>query len=275
VFLQGVGQCLAPVLRRLCEFRPDFNSEVWNFVRFAGNLDRMVSKAGDRAFTIVELLLVCIVIGVLAVFALPQFMNFKNEARMAALNSKFNEIQEGLMGNPDLRSNGELVKRGLVRDVGEFPSDLMALIQKGSYPDYDQFKHSGWNGPYIQAYEGWNLDPWKKSIIIDPDEKTLRSCGPNEVCNDEDDIVRNLEEENTGGGGGSSSSSMSSSSSVPANCMYTIADCESHGGHASPTPEYLVCGGSCFEKYYCTGGSIHGTYVTGSTHDMSFCLSPP
>jgi hypothetical protein len=147
------------------------------------------------AYTFVELLLLIAILVTLFGLAIPQFLHFKSDAKVAALAARFSELREGLLGNSEL-IEGRSLRSGLIKDVGEIPSELTALIEPGKYALYDAKSHKGWQGPYVQKVEGWNFDPWSQPILISPLDKTLRSCGPDKACNSEDDIVVSLNESN-------------------------------------------------------------------------------
>jgi MSHA pilin protein MshA len=50
----------------------------------------------NRGFTMIELILVIIVLGILAVFALPQFFNFRTQARRSAMGGVVGSVRSAV-----------------------------------------------------------------------------------------------------------------------------------------------------------------------------------
>jgi len=52
-----------------------------------------MSKSNQRGFTMIELVVVIVILGILAAFALPRYMGLENQARVAALNGMEGSIR--------------------------------------------------------------------------------------------------------------------------------------------------------------------------------------
>jgi MSHA pilin protein MshA len=52
-----------------------------------------MSRSGQRGFTMIELVVVIVILGILAAFALPRFMGLENQARVAALNGMTGSVR--------------------------------------------------------------------------------------------------------------------------------------------------------------------------------------
>ncbi|HEY4214747.1 MAG TPA: prepilin-type N-terminal cleavage/methylation domain-containing protein [Steroidobacteraceae bacterium] len=50
-------------------------------------------RSSQRGFTMIELVVVIVILGILAAFALPRFMGLENQARVAALNGMAGSIR--------------------------------------------------------------------------------------------------------------------------------------------------------------------------------------
>lgn len=52
-----------------------------------------MGRSGQRGFTLIELVVVIVILGILAAFALPRFMGLENQARIAALNGMTGSVR--------------------------------------------------------------------------------------------------------------------------------------------------------------------------------------
>jgi len=98
-------------------------------------------QARQRGFTLVELLVVLVILGLIAAFAVPQVMNYLGGART---DSAKIQIQR-LAGILDLYR----------LDVGRYPTEsegLVALVERPA-------DAARWNGPYLQSADSLT-DPW-------------------------------------------------------------------------------------------------------------------
>lgn len=129
-----------------------------------------------KAFTLMELLLVVIIIGVLAAIMLPSFSGRSEEARITRART---EIESTLGLALDM----------FEADIGSYPSiaqGLDALIRKPEGTD-------NWRGPYIKKSNRFE-DPWRNEYNYQfPGQRNtfgydLISPGPDGQLGTDDDI---------------------------------------------------------------------------------------
>lgn len=99
------------------------------------------SRRRERGLTLVELLVVLLIIGLIAAFAVPQVMRYLGGARQDAAAVQINQLS-GILDLYRL-------------DVGRYPTSsegLDALLDQPSGAD-------GWNGPYVRKADAL-IDPW-------------------------------------------------------------------------------------------------------------------
>jgi general secretion pathway protein G len=115
----------------------------------------------DSGFTLIEIMLVVIIIGILAGMVVPSFVGRSREARIKA-------------------AQGDIATLGTQLNLFE--------LDKGKYPNSLSELVSG-DRKYIDA-TGVPKDPWGNEYVYKPagDGYTLKSCGPDGVEGTEDDV---------------------------------------------------------------------------------------
>jgi prepilin-type N-terminal cleavage/methylation domain-containing protein len=133
----------------------------------------------DRGFTLIELAVIIVVLGVMAAVAVPVFSNFTTSAKTNATREELNTLKRAIIGNPSAVSGGQYIDRGFEGDCGLVPSALVDLARKpDSVSVYDRLTRLGWNGPYIDSSRGDYLkDAWGQNYVYEPANRRIISLG--------------------------------------------------------------------------------------------------
>jgi len=121
-------------------------------------------KSRQTAFTLIELLLVLVILGVLALVVVPKFAGRSEEARKTAARTDISMLE----GQIDI----------FEQDCGRFPSNEEALGALVTAPA----NAPKWKGPYIKR--GVPKDPWGNDYVYrypgthNPSSYDLSSMGP-------------------------------------------------------------------------------------------------
>ncbi len=137
-------------------------------------------KAIDSlGFTLTELVIIIIVLGIIAAVAIPKFGSFAENARINATKEEMLLIKKAIVGDSRAVSGGKYINKGFAGDVGFFPTSLSDLAcRPDSIPLYDFHTGTGWNGPYIDsAGQDYLKDAWEKDYVYDPAGRTITSTG--------------------------------------------------------------------------------------------------
>ncbi|MDP3048594.1 MAG: type II secretion system protein GspG [Thermodesulfovibrionales bacterium] len=150
---------------------------------------------GKRGFTLIELVMIIVLLGILAAVAIPRFYDIGADAKQNVTTHRLEELRKAIVGNPDAVGSGTYSARGFRGDVGSFPAALNDLVDQGGYPAWNRYTKTGWNGPYVSASGGeYLLDAWGRAFIYDAGSNppTITSYGANGVSGGGDDIVVEL-----------------------------------------------------------------------------------
>lgn len=137
----------------------------------------MVYAKNKKAFTLVEMLLVIVIIGVLAGTVVTSLSGRSQQAKVTRAQT-------------DIRGSLALALDLFEQDTGRYPTSDEGLVALVRDPGV-----LGWRGPYVKG--GLKADPWGNQYIYQLDSSqtglyTLSSAGPDGQQGTEDDI---LEEE--------------------------------------------------------------------------------
>ena len=147
-----------------------------------------------QAFTLVEMLMVICLVSVLALIAVPQFIDFGSDAKKAVTQDRLNQLRTAIVGDPKLIVAGKYIQAGFLNHCQGPPNDLTELATMPPSglcsSDYNPLNQLGWKGPYISTSDAnWMKDAWGSMIQYDVVSRTLRSCGSDQNCFTDDDLV--------------------------------------------------------------------------------------
>lgn len=137
------------------------------------------SRLGQKGFTLIELVIVIVTLGILAAFAVPKFVDMADSSKINATKQELTNLKRAIVGNPSVVAGGQQVARGFEGDVGFTPERLQDLaVKPDSVSVYNALTRLGWNGPYIDTSGGdYLLDAWGNSYSYIPGSRLLLSTG--------------------------------------------------------------------------------------------------
>lgn len=130
---------------------------------------RPLERAAREGFTLIEVLLVVVIIGILVGVAVPRLGGRVRQSQVAAARAGIENISTAL--------------RLYELDMGAFPSSLQGLVQNPG-------SAGTWRGPYLE--KGMPKDPWGNDYVYsNPGSNNqgsfdLKSLGPDGVDSADD-----------------------------------------------------------------------------------------
>ena len=141
--------------------------------------EKCIDRLGQAGFTLIELVIVIVAMGILAAFAIPKFADMTTSSKITATKDEMTLLKKAIIGNPAAVAGGEYVDRGFEGDIGYAPSRLQDLaVRPESIPAYNKLTRIGWNGPYIDSSGSQYLkDAWGTVYQYSSATRTLKSTG--------------------------------------------------------------------------------------------------
>jgi prepilin-type N-terminal cleavage/methylation domain-containing protein len=143
------------------------------------NTSICVFKLDQGGFTLIELVIIIVVLGILAAVAIPKFSDMSDSSKISATKMELTALKRAVVGNPAVTAGGAYVNRGFEGDVGHLPQRLQDLVAKpDSILTYNPLTRLGWNGPYLDGDGGVYLDDaWDASYVYQPFGRQILSTG--------------------------------------------------------------------------------------------------
>ena len=129
----------------------------------------------NRAFTLMELLVVLLIIGILSTVALRTIDATRDRSLFDQTTKEMAQLVQAMIGNPDLTYDGRRVDFGFYGDMGRLPQDLKELVHNETSSPY-------WHGPYIRPTMGgdtasFRYDGWGNEYAYNQGTGTISTVG--------------------------------------------------------------------------------------------------
>lgn len=138
-----------------------------------------IFKLGQQGFTLTELVIIIVTLGILAAVAIPKFSDLTESSKITASRKEMTALKRAIVGNAEAISGGQYIDRGYEGDIGFAPSVLADLAARpGSVLVYNKLTRIGWNGPYIDTTEGsYAVDAWGVNYVYQSFNRRIISIG--------------------------------------------------------------------------------------------------
>jgi prepilin-type N-terminal cleavage/methylation domain-containing protein len=145
--------------------------------------------AAASGFTLVELVITIMVLGIIAVVAIPNLVDLREDARTAVTKDEMAALKRAIGGDSRVVAGGRFAFPGYEADMGALPTSLADLVLNpatgNTTQDYNPLTRRGWRGPYVDSSStsDYSKDAWGTSYDYSAGSRRLRSWGPNKTDN--------------------------------------------------------------------------------------------
>ncbi|MCP4685480.1 MAG: carboxypeptidase regulatory-like domain-containing protein, partial [bacterium] len=199
----------------------------------------------ENGFSLIELLVIIVVIGILVSIAMQSMDVVVDDVRRIKTEREMEMLAKAITGAPGITQGSNRCDFGYIGDIGAFPPNLQALYQ-------NTLGHSTWDGPYLpptfsQDTDGFAKDEWGKAYSYSGGV-TLNSTGSGATISKKiadaanDYLVNTLSGVVTDGAGSAPGSSYWDSVNI------TITVPNGSGGNATKTVHPNTAGSFTFDS---------------------------
>lgn len=152
----------------------------------------MIRVSSPRGFSLIELLIVIVVVGIMAGIAMQSLTVVVEDSRQVQTERKLDVVAKAIVGDPGIMRDGVRSDFGYVGDIGAFPANLAAL--------YTNPGLALWDGPYVQIDHtqdtiSYRTDSWGQTLTYSGGA-TVTSSGHGtpivkKLCDSTTDYLRN------------------------------------------------------------------------------------
>jgi prepilin-type N-terminal cleavage/methylation domain-containing protein len=140
-----------------------------------------------QGFTLIELVMVILLLGILGVAVMPNFIDMRTDAKTAVTKDEMLALKRAITGDSRVTAGGAYAFPGYEADMGKLPTTLGDLVinpnNGTTTQDYDPLLRRGWRGPYIDSssLSNYSSDAWGVAYVYSSASRYIRSWGPNKA----------------------------------------------------------------------------------------------